>query len=90
MGPGIMELGQDLFKTGTSTLIIWREITAGEERLKLRCQKDVIGPSPVTGRQLGRQHINAIQIRTLLPIDFDINKPLVHQYGDFRIGIDFP
>lgn len=40
------------------------------------------------GQHLGYQHRDTVEVRPLFAIDFDMDEPVVHEFGDFRIGVN--
>ncbi len=60
------------------------EIGPGIERLSLRRQEDGHRPPALTRHRDGRLHVERVDIRTLLPIDLDIDEVVVHQGSGCR------
>ena len=68
---------------------LWRQVGAPEEGLQFRGHQDRHGPTPTTRGSLYESHVDLVHIRPLFSIHFDIDKVLVHDGGDLRIGKGF-
>jgi hypothetical protein len=63
-----------------------REVGAGVERLEIGGQEDRVRPPPLAGQDLGRRHVDLVEVRALLAVELDVDELAIHQLGDFRIG----
>ena len=76
--PCLADLGEHVGKTGSAKLGHRRIVRAAIERLKFRGQPDVERPTAAAGGRLHEGHVNLIDVRPLLAVEFDADKMLVH------------
>ena len=76
--PCLADLGEHVGKTGSAKLGHRRIVRAAVERLKFRGQPDVERPTAAAGGRLHEGHVNLIDVRPLLAVEFDADKMLVH------------
>ena len=58
---------------------LWREVRAAPERTPIRGQEDGHRPTAVAGESDDRVHVEPVDVRPLLPVDFHRDEPLVHE-----------
>ena len=83
--PRLRDPAQDFHETRLSVAIFRRKIGAADKWLEPGRQPDVERPAAAAGRGLDEGHVNAIDIRTFLPVDFNIHEPRVHEGRDFFV-----
>lgn len=81
-----MEPLQHLRKTGQPSTIDRGKVGTSEEGPQIGSQKDRIGPSPSARQQLGRCHVDLIDVWAFFLIHLDADEPLVHLSSDGRVG----
>jgi hypothetical protein len=83
LSPEVGDLLQQIREAGTPPPTNGREIGACKERLLFWGQKDRHRPATLAVIHRNRGgHVNFIEIRSLLPIDFDADEVPIHQGGD--------
>ena len=80
--PHLTDLLQQLQKAGAAKPALWREIGSAKERFQIGSQKNVQRPSAGPGGGLHERHVDLIDIRPLLAIDFDADEMLVQIVRD--------
>src|SRR4051812_24189102 len=79
------ECFQNSLKTWAAITIFWRKISSPIKRFEIRSQKNRERPTSASSHNLRHILINLIQIRSLFPIDLDIDKVLIHHFCHFLI-----
>ncbi len=84
--PRLGHLRNEREKPGPSEAILFRDVRRCEERLLVRRHQNVERPSAAAGQHLRNRHVDAVDVRPLLPIDFDRDERRIHHLADQRIG----
>src|SRR5262245_40444502 len=82
---GIGNRRQDAAEARQSIAIDWREIRAAVKWFPIGCQKYGHRPAATPRHHLDGAHINGIEIRPFLTINFDIDEVGVEQFGGHLI-----
>jgi hypothetical protein len=69
---------QHAFEARMAVSILGRKIRAADERLQIGSQPHAHRPATVSGRRLHERHVDAIDVRPLLAVDFDVHELAVH------------
>src|SRR5215216_5666573 len=83
----VSELKQYVPKAGhvvVTAAIFWK-IGSNIEWLLIRCQKNRQRPPPGSSSKLTSALVNIIEVRTLLSVNLDVDKVLIHYLGNFVI-----
>ncbi len=83
--PRVRDLAQHFEETRLPVAIFRRKISAADKRLERRGEPDIQRPAATAGRGLDEGHVNAIDIRAFLAVDFDVHKARVHEGRDFFV-----
>ncbi len=76
--PGRGDALQDFFETGLTMAVVRWKIRSADKRLQIRCQPNTHRPAAAAGCRLHKRHVNAIDVRPFLAIDFDVHKFAIH------------
>src|SRR5205807_5310599 len=74
-----------MLETWTAVTRLLGEICPAPERLGIGGEKHREGPAAMLAERVERLHIDAIDIRTFLPVDLGGNEVSVHECGSFRV-----
>ena len=72
---------QNFWKSRLTITILRRKICSADKWLQIRREPDTHRPAAAAGRRLHKSHVNAIDIRPFLAIDFDVHKLAIHDLG---------
>ena len=82
--PGRRDAFEHLGESRLSVSIFRREISSAHERFQLGREPDAHRPAATAGRGLDERHVDAVHVRPLLAIDFDVHEFAVHDCRHFR------
>src|ERR1051325_12176274 len=85
LGPKLLNLLQQLQKTGPAGETRWGKIRAAKKRLEFRRKKNRERPPALSGSGLDEGHVNPIDIRPFFSIHFYANKMLFQEGSDLLI-----
>ena len=85
-GPRLTERMHHPREARTAHGVARREVGAREEGLEVGGEEDGVGPAARPGDELGRRHVDLVEVRTLLAVDLDAHEALVHLRGDLGIA----
>ncbi len=83
--PQLGHSSQYRFETGHPLDRLRRKICSAKEGLQVRCEEYAQRPPAPAGHQLDRRHIDLVDVRPLLAVDFDGDEVLVEDFGRLRI-----
>ena len=75
------ELQKNLPEARAVELRCLRKIGADVKRRLIRGHEDAERPTALSVHQLGRRHIDLIDIRSFFPVDFDRDEPVIQHPG---------
>ena len=74
--------GQDPGESRSAVAVFGRVVGAPVEWPQVRGKEDRHRPATASRHRLNRPHVDLIEIRPLLPVDLDVDEPVVHQGGN--------
>lgn len=83
--PSILYGSQYTWESRATELVLRRKVSTCIEGLQVRCQKYGVGPAAAVRHQLGRCHINFVEVRPFFSVHLDVDKPQVHQLGNLQV-----
>jgi len=83
--PGVDDAGEHALEGGHAVALAGREVGSAIKRFAVGREENRHGPTAAAGQRHYGLHVNAIDVRPLLPIHFDADKVLVHDRGGGRI-----
>jgi len=83
--PGVVHRVENLGEGRASPTGLRRPVGAPEHRRALGGQKHRQRPSALLAHRVKRRHVDVIDVRPLLSVDFHIDEQPVHQPGGFRV-----
>jgi hypothetical protein len=85
LDPRLGHADDDLRPRGHPLARLRRPVRAGVERNAIRREERVQRPAAAAGHRLDRVHVDRVDVRALLAVDFDADKALVHQRRDLGV-----
>ena len=82
--PSKLRIASALFVLA-AVLIARRKVRPSEKGFQISRQEDRIWPASLVSENLGRSHVDLVELRVLLPVHVDVDKASIHQLGDARL-----
>ena len=76
---------QHAAEAGEVAAVLGRVVGAAIEGLEVRGEEDAHGPAARAGDGHHGLHVDAVQVRALLPVNLDAHEEAVHQFRDLRV-----
>ena len=86
--PGVVQRLQHTGKPGPTVAVLWWKVGSGVKRFEVGRQEEGVRPAAAATRQLGRRHVDLIEIGSLLAVHLDIDEPLIHHRRNLGSGED--
>ena len=85
LSPGVPDGRQELPQSGQAAPAGGRKIGSGKEGKLFRGEKQGGGPAAAAGEGLAGRHVEAVNVRPLLPVHLDGDKALVEKPGNLQV-----
>src|SRR4051794_22332220 len=76
---------QNFSKRRLPVTIFGRKISSADKWLEIRREPNAHRPAATARRRLHESHVNAIDVRALFAIDFDVHEIPIHDRGGFFV-----
>jgi hypothetical protein len=88
--PELLDLEEELGKTGTAVVRTGRKVGATEERFAVGGEKGGERPAALTGGSLDEAHVNLVDVGPFFAIDLDADEMVIEDAGDVGVFERFP
>src|SRR5436190_23081456 len=78
--PKLLNLLEHLEKAWSSVARVGRKISSAEKWPEFGCEEGIEGPATLAGGGLNESHVNFVDIRPFLAIDFDADEVFVEKF----------
>ena len=83
--PGVRDRLENLPERGPAIARLGRPVGAADHRLAVRREKHGERPAALLAKRMERGHVDVVDIRPLLAVDFDVDEQFVHETR--RLGV---